>query len=72
MDALVVSAVKDNDPLRLIDLDDEFIRNAAIDGLWQYLMLAGAMEITPMDVDFLIYEAPTYYGMIVATYHPKG
>ena len=72
MDELVVAAVKDNDPLRLIDLDDEFISNAAIDGLWQLLMLAGAMEITPMDVDFLTYEAPTYYGMVVATYHPTG
>lgn len=71
MDALVVEAVKANDPLRLIDLDEEFIHNAAIDGLWQLLMLAGAFEITPMEVDFLSYEAPTYYGMVVATYHPR-
>lgn len=70
MDALVVEAIKANEPLRLIDLSDEFIHNAAIDGLWQLLMLAGAMDITPMDVDFLSYEAPTYYGMVVATYHP--
>lgn len=71
MDALVVQAIKDNDPLSLIDLPDEFIHNAAIDGLWQLLMLAGAQQITPMDVEFLCYEAPTYYGMIVATYHPR-
>lgn len=70
MDALVADAIKDNDPLRLIDLSDSFIRNAAIDGLWQLLMLAGAQQVTPMSVDFLSYEAPTYYGMIVATYHP--
>ena len=31
-------------------------------------MLAGALEVVPMEVDFLSYEAPTYYGMIVATY----
>jgi aromatic ring-opening dioxygenase LigB subunit len=68
MDALVSQAVKDNDILRLIDLDDEFIHNAAIDGLWQLLMLAGAQQVVPLDAEFLSYEAPTYYGMIVATY----
>jgi aromatic ring-opening dioxygenase LigB subunit len=72
MDDMVVQAIKDNEPARLIELDDEFISNAAIDGLWQLLMLAGAMEVVPMDVDFLSYEAPTYYGMIVATYAPRG
>lgn len=72
MDDMVVQAMRDNEPKRLIDLGDEFVKNAAIDGLWQLLMLAGAMEVTPMEVDFLSYEAPTYYGMIVATYHPKA
>lgn len=72
MDDMVVAAIKANAPVRLIDLDDEFVRNAAIDGLWQLLMLAGAMDVVPMDVDFLSYEAPTYYGMIVATYAPTG
>jgi aromatic ring-opening dioxygenase LigB subunit len=72
MDDKVVAAMKDNKPARLIGLDEEFVKNAAIDGLWQLLMLAGAMDIVPMDVDFLSYEAPTYYGMIVATYAPKA
>lgn len=71
MDADVVEAIKANEPARLITLDDDYIRNAAIDGLWQLLMLAGALEVVPMDVDFLSYEAPTYYGMIVATYAPR-
>ncbi len=70
MDAMVSDAIRDNDPISLINLDDEFIRNAAIDGLWQLLMLAGAMDVVPMNVDFLSYEAPTYYGMIVAGYEP--
>jgi hypothetical protein len=35
-------------------------------------MLAGAMEVVPMDVDFLSYEAPSYYGMIVASYVPTS
>jgi aromatic ring-opening dioxygenase LigB subunit len=72
MDETVVNAIKDNEPARLISLDDQFVKNSAIDGLWQLLMLAGVMDIVPMDVDFLSYEAPTYYGMIVATYTPKA
>jgi aromatic ring-opening dioxygenase LigB subunit len=70
LDAEVVQAIKDNDILRLLDLDDQFVQNAAIDGLWQLLMLGGAQQVVPMDVDFLCYEAPTYFGMIVATYTP--
>lgn len=72
MDAEVCEAIKANDVLRLSDLDDEYIKNAAIDGLWQLLMLGGALEIVPMEVDFLSYEAPRYYGMIVATWQPAA
>jgi aromatic ring-opening dioxygenase LigB subunit len=71
MDAEVSEAIKRNDILSLIDLDDEYIHNAAIDGLWQLLMLGGAQQVVPMDVDFLSYEAPSYYGMIVACYAPS-
>ncbi|MEZ4568910.1 MAG: hypothetical protein R2849_00970 [Thermomicrobiales bacterium] len=71
MDAEVSEAIKRNDILSLIDLDDEYIGNAAIDGLWQLLMLGGAQQVVPMDVDFLNYEAPTCYGMIVATFSPS-
>lgn len=68
MDEQVVQAIKDDDIMSLIDLDEQFVRNAAIDGLWQLLMLEGARQVTPMKPDFLCYEAPTYYGMIVAVY----
>lgn len=68
MDAEVSQAIKDNDILRLIDLDDEYINNSAIDGLWQLLMLAGAQQVVPLKPEFLSYEAPTYYGMIVAMF----
>lgn len=70
VDAEIVAAVKANDLLRLIDLDEDRARDAAIDGLWQTLMLAGVLETTPMPVEFLSYEAPTYYGMLVATWEP--
>jgi aromatic ring-opening dioxygenase LigB subunit len=68
VDAEVVAAVGANDLARLIDLDESRARNAAIDGLWQALMLAGALEVVPMHVELLSYEAPTYYGMLVAVW----
>lgn len=70
VDQMVVDALKENDPGRLIDLPDEKVQNAAIDGLWQTLMLAGAMDLVPMTGEILSYEAPAYYGMIVASFEP--
>jgi aromatic ring-opening dioxygenase LigB subunit len=68
VDQMVVDALKESDPGRLIDLPEEKVQNAAIDGLWQTLMLAGAMEFVPMTGEVLSYEAPAYYGMIVASF----
>jgi aromatic ring-opening dioxygenase LigB subunit len=68
VDAEVVAAVQANDLMRLIDLDDGRAQDAAIDGLWQTLMLGGVLDVTPMAVEFLSYEAPTYYGMLVAAW----
>ena len=70
VDAEVVAAVAANDLPRLISLDERRARDAAIDGLWQALMLAGALEAVPMNVELLSYEAPTYYGMLVAVWAP--
>jgi aromatic ring-opening dioxygenase LigB subunit len=70
VDAEVVAAVQANHLMRLIDLDEGRARDAAIDGLWQTLMLAGALEAVPMNVELLSYEAPTYYGMLVAVWAP--
>lgn len=70
VDAEVVAAVREGDLARLIDLDQDRVDQAAIDGLWQTLMLAGALETVPMRHELLSYEAPTYYGMLVAAYVP--
>jgi len=70
VDALVVAAVRDGDPGRLIDLPEQAATDAAIDGLWQTLMLAGVLEEVTMRHDVISYEAPTYYGMLVAAYEP--
>lgn len=70
VDAQVVAAVKANDLHSLDAITDDRATESAIDGLWQTLMLAGALDQVPMDVDFLAYEAPRYYGMLVAAYQP--
>lgn len=70
VDALVVEALRANDPLRLIELPEEDAINAAIDGLWQTLMLAGVLRRVPMQGEVLSYEAPSYYSMIVAAFEP--
>ena len=72
VDAAVLAALRANDPGRLIDLDEQQVEAAAIDGLWQVLMLAGVMNRIPMRGEILSYEAPSAYatGMIVATFEP--
>lgn len=70
VDARVVTAVKENTLLGLIDLADEDVEHAAIDGLWQALMLAGVQQIRPLRSDLLSYEAPRYFGMLVAAFEP--
>jgi aromatic ring-opening dioxygenase LigB subunit len=68
VDAEVVAAVQANHLLGLIDLDEGRASDAAIDGLWQALMLGGTLDVTPMNSELLSYEAPTYYGMLVAVW----
>jgi aromatic ring-opening dioxygenase LigB subunit len=69
VDAAIVKAITEDDLHGLIDLRQEDVQRAAIDGLWQTLMLAGVRDMQPLpDVDLLSYEAPSYFGMIVALY----
>lgn len=70
VDATVVDAIEADRLLSLIDLPDDDVAAAAIDGLWQTLMLAGLLAEVPMRGELLSYEAPSYYGMIVAAYTP--
>jgi aromatic ring-opening dioxygenase LigB subunit len=68
VDGIVVDAIKREDIKSLTSLTEEETTTAAIDGLWQTLMLDGFIEGIDSKVDFLLYEKPRYYGMIVATY----
>ena len=68
VDDIVVDAIKREDIKSLMSLTEQETTEAAIDGLWQTLILEGFLEGTGSKVDFLMYEHPRYYGMIVATY----
>ena len=67
MDGKIVAAIHADTLPALIDLPQDDVERAAIDGLWQTLMLTGVREIQPLPpLKLLSYEAPTYFGMIVA------
>jgi aromatic ring-opening dioxygenase LigB subunit len=69
-DAMVVDVLKADDLPRLLTTDLDFADRAKVDGLWQAVMLAGALRHTPMRGEFLSYEVPSYFGMLVAAYEP--
>jgi len=50
---------------------DAIVEDAKADSLWQLAMLHGALLDGHL-VDLLAYEAPTYFGMLVATYRPAA
>lgn len=69
-DALVCRLVRSGKLERLTDIPPEMVEQAKADSWWQMLMLHGA---TPGWRGRLIsYEAPTYFGMLTAAYHPPG
>lgn len=70
-DAWIADAVKQGDLGRLEHPDMALVEAAKPDGLWQILVLAGALQRTPMSGEFLSYELPTYYGMLCAAYVPE-
>jgi aromatic ring-opening dioxygenase LigB subunit len=68
VDAMVVDAIERNALEDMQSITDQQAATAAIDGLWQTLMLQGVLERVPMQGELLSYEAPSYYGMLVATW----
>ena len=67
-DALVVDLVARNALDELAHISREIARAVAMDGLWQALLLSGVLQVTPMPGTLLGYEAPSYYGMLVASW----
>jgi aromatic ring-opening dioxygenase LigB subunit len=68
-DDRVVELVKRNALGDLLSFDAPFVAEAKADSFWQMLMLHGAIA-DRWRPDFLSYEAPTYFGMLCASFTP--
>ncbi|WP_066069542.1 extradiol ring-cleavage dioxygenase [Neobacillus soli] len=67
-DEQVVTLIKTNQLEKMADFQLDFIEAAKPDGIWQTLILAGAIPPEERNVEFLSYEAPTYFGLLCAGY----
>jgi aromatic ring-opening dioxygenase LigB subunit len=66
-DALIQELVTGNRLGELVDLDADWALAAKADSFWQLLMLHGTIGDS-FDVELLSYEAPTYFGMLTASF----
>jgi aromatic ring-opening dioxygenase LigB subunit len=69
LDEETVELIKNNQLEKMIEWDESYIENAKPDGIWQTMILAGAIPFEERNVEFLSYEAPTYFGLICAIYN---
>ncbi len=69
-DKLVENAVRDNRLMALLDLENSFIEDAKPDSLWQIAILIGVLRRVHMQSRVISYQAPTYYGMLCASFQP--
>ncbi|MFD2443743.1 extradiol ring-cleavage dioxygenase [Bacillus sp. CGMCC 1.16607] len=67
LDEEVVALIQENQLEKMSEFTDEFVDAAKPDGIWQTLILAGAIKPEERRVEFLSYEAPTYFGLICAS-----
>lgn len=65
-DRMCREAIEASDPMRLASFDPKLVESAKVDGQWQILVLAGLFQTCPLELDFLSYEVPTYFGMLTA------
>jgi aromatic ring-opening dioxygenase LigB subunit len=66
-DALIQGLVAENRLGELVDIDAAWAVTAKADSFWQLLMLHGAIGDV-FDAELLSYEAPTYFGMLTASF----
>jgi aromatic ring-opening dioxygenase LigB subunit len=66
LDEEVVSLIKQNHLEKMAEFNQEYVDAAKPDGIWQTLILAGAIHTEERNIEFLSYEAPTYFGLICA------
>jgi aromatic ring-opening dioxygenase LigB subunit len=66
-DARMQDLVRENRLGELVETDARWAVDALADSFWQLLMLHGAIG-TGFEPELLSYEAPTYFGMLTASY----
>lgn len=71
MDDTVQIAIRGNDLLSLQHLPQSDVDSAAIDGLWQCLILGGIQQRIALRSELLAYGIDGYYSMIVASFMPE-
>jgi aromatic ring-opening dioxygenase LigB subunit len=69
LDGQVVDILQTDEIEKMQQFDDEFVANAKPDGIWQALILAGAIPRADRKSTFLSYEVPTYFGLMCVAYH---
>jgi aromatic ring-opening dioxygenase LigB subunit len=70
-DRRIQELIAANDLAALVAWDAGYAVAAKADSFWQLLMLHGAIG-DRFEADLLTYEAPTYYGMLTASFAPTG
>lgn len=67
-DEMVIKAVKESNLKQLLTLDSQFVEDAKPDSLWQIAILVGVLERVRMKARFVSYQAPTYFGLLCASF----
>jgi aromatic ring-opening dioxygenase LigB subunit len=70
-DDQTVSLIEADDLSGLLRMDPQLPIEGVADSYWQMLMLHGALG-SAWRGELLSYEAPTYFGMICASYSPRA
>ncbi|GGE39063.1 extradiol dioxygenase [Pullulanibacillus camelliae] len=66
VDERIVSIIKSGALEECGNISQEDIESAKPDGIWQTLILAGAVPQNDRSIEWLSYEVPTYFGLICA------
>ncbi|MBS4174439.1 extradiol ring-cleavage dioxygenase [Bacillus sp. FJAT-49736] len=66
LDEEVVGLFRSNELEKMVEFDPEYIEAAKPDGIWQTMILAGALPKEKRKIHLYSYEVPTYFGLICA------
>ncbi|MHA1551659.1 MAG: hypothetical protein ACTSQC_06920 [Candidatus Heimdallarchaeaceae archaeon] len=67
-DKLIAEWIRKNKMDKLVGLSKDFIESAKPDSVWQMLILLGIIKSKDLKNKDCVYECPSYYGMIVASF----